>query len=109
MWVLLRKQNAFDQVIPNYYGWALKNRNRVKEKIEKKVEVYLPSINVKITQFQTIKKYLDHVTSLSNSPNMAYAFIFIDIGATINTYKFIWNNPTAYSRSWKFLFYERKF
>ena len=28
---------------------------------------------------------------------MPYVNIFLDIGATINAYKFIWNNPTAYS------------
>ena len=33
MWLLLRKQNAFDQVIPYYYGWAFKNRARVKGKL----------------------------------------------------------------------------
>ena len=41
MRLLLRKQNAFDQIVPNYYGWALKNMTCVKEKLEKTVEVYL--------------------------------------------------------------------
>ena len=95
MWLLLRKQNASDQVIPNYYGWALKNRVRVNKKLEKTVEVYLPPINATITQFESIKKYIDHVTSLSNSDNMPYVNILLDIGAAINAFKFIWNNPTA--------------
>lgn len=93
MWLLLKKQNAFDPDIPNYYGWTLKNRVYVKEKLEKTVvEVYVPPINAKITQFETIKKYMYHVTSLSNSANMPCVNIFLD-----NVCKFIWNNPTAYS------------
>ena len=68
-------QNAFDQVIPNYYGWALKKMTRVKEKVEKKVEVNLPSMKVKITQFETIKKYFHGVTSLLNSANVIHEYI----------------------------------
>ena len=68
-------QNAFYQVIPNYYGWALKKMTRVKEKVEKKVEINLPPMNVKITQFETIKKYLHGVTSLSNSANAIHEYI----------------------------------
>ena len=68
-------QNAFGQVIPNYYGWALKKMTRVKEKVEKKVEINLPPMNVKITQFETIKKYLHGVTSLSNSANVIHEYI----------------------------------
>lgn len=68
-------QNAFGQVIPNYYGWALKKMTRVKEKVEKKVEINLPPMNVKITQFETIKKYLHGVTSLSNSAKVIHEYI----------------------------------
>ena len=89
MWLLLRKQNASDQVIPNYYGWELKIRVRVKEKLEKTGEVYLPPIKATITQFESIKKYIDHVTSLSNSASMPYVNILLDIGAAINAFKFI--------------------
>ena len=42
----LKKQNAFDQIIRNYYGSALKNMTRVKETLEKRVEAELPLINV---------------------------------------------------------------
>ena len=97
IWLLSRKQNEFDQVIPNYYGWTLKNRTQNKEKVEKTLEVYLPPINAKVTQFETIKKYLDYLTLLSNSANMPYVNIFLDVGAAMNAYKFIWNNPRAYS------------
>ena len=49
MWLLLRKQNAFDQAILNNFGWALQNRTCFKEKLEKTIEAYLLSINAKIT------------------------------------------------------------
>ena len=42
----LKKQNAFDQIIRNYYGSALKNMTRIKETLEKRVEAELPLINV---------------------------------------------------------------
>ena len=48
---------------------------RVKEKVEKKVEINLPPMNVKITQFETIKKYLHGVTSLSNSAKVIHEYI----------------------------------
>ena len=40
------------------------------------VEVDLLPIDAKFTQFDTIKKYLDHITSLSNLANMPYVNIY---------------------------------
>ena len=54
----------------------MKNRNLFKEKLEKMVEVDLLPIDAKFTQFDTIKKYLDHITSLSNLANMPYVNIY---------------------------------
>ena len=51
----LKKQNAFDQIIRNHYGSALKSMTRVKETLEKTVDAELPLINVKITQMRPSK------------------------------------------------------
>ena len=49
IWVTIRKQNVFDQVIPSYSGWNIQLGKKSYSKPRKTTESYLPP-----TDFKTI-------------------------------------------------------
>ena len=77
IWVYLRKTNSFDQAVPNFPGWLLKIRKKVEPQIslDKTQETYLPPITTKVTEFQTISKYMSYLKSLAATANMPYVNI----------------------------------
>jgi hypothetical protein len=92
-WLMLRKMNSFDQVVPTYSGWQVNNRiksNRL-QSVKKTVEIYLPPIESKVTDYTTIFKYMRYLQGLASDVNMPYVNITLDVGAAINAFKLIWN------------------
>ena len=92
IWLYLRKCNHFDQAVPNSTGWRLFGRNAVVQEVQKTVETYLSPITSKVTEFTMISRYMTYLQSLAASSNMPYVNITLDVGAAINSYKFMWSN-----------------
>ena len=83
IWVIIRKQNAFDQVIPFYSGCNIQLRKKSCSKPRKTTERYLPPITTKVTDFKTINQYMDYCQRLSSEVNMPYTNITRYVGAAI--------------------------
>ena len=88
IWLLLRKTNGTvqfrgpnDQVVPTFPGWMLNHRQN--EVVAKTVEMYLPPISFKVTDFSTIFKYFGRLQNLSADVNMPYVNVIPDIRAPI--------------------------
>ena len=99
LWCWLRKENSFDQVVPNFPGWCLQNRSN-DDTLQKTITTYLPPIPAKVTQFTTIIYTLYGISTeatVSMSVNMPYVNITLDIGAAMNVYKLIWNFPDKFN------------
>ena len=96
LWLYLRKQNAFDQLVSSFSGFLTQIRSSKNHKLTKTVETYLPPFNSKVTEFSTIRKYFVFLHGLSKSTNMPYVVITLDVGAALNAYKVIWNYPEKY-------------
>ena len=73
LWTFLRKQHAFDQIVPIIFkGWMMQIRNVQQNTIQKTTETFLPPITLKVTDFHTIQKYLSYLQNLARSVNMSY-------------------------------------
>ena len=57
-WIFLRKQMGSNQTIPISKGWNLLLMMKKEVQLKKTVEIFLPPINSKVTEFRTIKKYM---------------------------------------------------
>ena len=97
LWTFIRKQHAFDQIVPICKGWMTQIRNVQQNTIQKTTETFLAPITSKVTDFHTIQKYLSYLQNLARSVNMTYVNITLDVGAAINAYKTIWNYPVEYA------------
>ena len=77
VWNFFRKQNSYDQLLPNFSGWLLRNRQRKIpiNNLKKTIETYLPPITSKVTEFTTIETYIEYLEVLSLSCNMPYVNI----------------------------------
>ena len=58
----------------------------------KTTECYLPSITSKVTDYETIHKYMEYLQTLASEVGMPYMNIMLDVGAAINAYNYLWNN-----------------
>ena len=58
---------------------------------------YLPPINSKVTDFNTINQYLMYMQKLADEANMPYVNVSLDVGAAINAFKFVWNFPVRFN------------
>ena len=95
LWLYLRKENSFDQVIPNLSGWLLKHRND--DNLSKTILTYLPPmINSKVNEFDTIITYIDYLKMLGEQVNMPYINISLNVGAAINAFKMVWHYSMKY-------------
>ena len=72
IWMMLRRINSFDQVVPTYSGWKLNNRIKAStdKKPTKTVETYLPPTHAKVTDFKTIYNYIRYLQNLAADVNM---------------------------------------
>ena len=84
--MVLRKLNAFDQLIPTFSGWQMDNRIQASrmDQVKKTVETYLPTIASKVTDFNTIFKYLKYLQGLDASVNMPYVNV-TDLNTIFNS------------------------
>ena len=88
LWVILRMQNAFDQLIPVYSRWKLQTRRKDTAAAVTKT---LPPITFKVTDYETIHKYMEYLQTLASEVGMPYVNIKLDVGAAINAYKYLWD------------------
>ena len=95
-WIYLRKQNSFDQQVPNFAGLQMKHRQLSHSSVQKTEETYLPPITSKVTEYKTIAKFMTYLKSLAAASNMPYVNITLDVGAAINAYKFLWSNQEQF-------------
>ena len=95
-WTFLRKQMSCNQTIPVFKGWSLQERMEPQQLLAKTIETYLPPINSKVTEFTTINKYLRYLQDLADKMNMPYVHVSLDVGAAMNAYLLIWNNPEMF-------------
>ena len=98
LWVIFRHHNNKDQMVPNFSGWLLKQRQNETpiSSLQQTLETYLPPIVSKVTDFKTIETYFEYLENLSKKCNMKYTNITLDVGAAINAFKFLWSNPTRF-------------
>ena len=94
-WVFFRYCNKSDQVHPNFFGWKmnLRNKQMSPDSLKKTVVKYLPPINAKVTDYNTIDSYLVRMQKLADEANMPYVNLTLDVGAAMPAYKVIMNHP----------------
>lgn len=77
----------------------------------KLVALNLTQLNSKVTDYQTIQRYMKYLQGLAEQFNMPYVNITLDVGAAINTY-FLEQSCLVQKHhysSWKFQFSQKKF
>ena len=74
-------QNAFDQLIPVYSRWKLQTRRKDTAAAVTKT---LPPITFKVTDYETIHKYMEYLQTLASEVGMPYVNMKLDVGAAIN-------------------------
>ena len=97
LWWFLRKQTSSQQKVPIFKGWNLQTRMDESMVLQKTIETYLPPINAKVTEFMTIKRYMEYLQGLAEDMNMPYVNITLDVGAAMNAYILTWNQPELFS------------
>ena len=60
LWLYLRKQNGYDQILPIFSGCLVRERMKEipKTALKKTTETYFPPITSKVTDFETISNYI---------------------------------------------------
>ena len=96
IWIYLRKIYSVNQTIPIYKGFKLEYRKTKSQPFTKTVETYLTPLNSKVTDYQTIQRYMHYLQSLAEQVNMALVNITLDVGAAINAYLVLWNSPVVF-------------
>ena len=96
IWIYLRKIYSVDQLIPIFKGFKLEHRKTMKPQLSKTSETYLTPLNSKVTDYKTIQRYMKYLQSLAEQVNMPSVNITLDVGAAINAYLVIWNNPVLF-------------
>ena len=97
IWVTIRKQNVFDQVIPSYSGWNIQLGKKSCSKARKTTERYLPTITAKVTDFKAIHQYMEYCQYLSSEINVPYTNTTLDVGTVISAFKYLWSNNETFS------------
>ena len=64
--------------------------------LKKTVETFIRPVNSKVTEFRTIKKYMQYLQELANQMNMPYVNVSLDVGAAMNAYLLTWNEPEVF-------------
>ena len=90
-WLLFRYHNAKDQVVPNFSGWLLQQRQKQIpiSNLKQTVETHLPPIVSKVNEFRTVETYFEYLEKLLKKCNMPYTNITLDVGAAMNAYKYL--------------------
>ena len=96
IWIYLRKIYSVDQLVPTFKGFKLEYRKTKEPQLCKTSETYLTPLNSKVTEYQTIQRYMKYLQGLAKQVNMPSVNITLDVGAAINAYLVIWNNPVLF-------------
>ena len=83
-----------DQVVPTFLDRFLQYHNNVE--IKKTLCLYLPPINLKLTEFEITARYMEHFQSLPEKINMLYANIILNVEITMNVYQMTQNHPLRF-------------
>ena len=75
----MRMQNSDNQAVPILSGWQLNNRKKQILDSDKTVVTYLLPLPPKVTDFQTIFKYLTYLQGLAITTNMPFVNVTLDI------------------------------
>ena len=70
LWLLFRKWNSVDQIVPIFSGWLINIRKKHSMNLIKTAEAYLPPILSKVTDFSSAQKYIEYLKSLAHSLNI---------------------------------------
>ena len=79
IWIIMRMLNSDDQGVPIFTGWQLNNRKKQILDFDKTVVMYLSPLPTKVTDFQTIFKYLTYLQGLAITTNMPFVNVTLDI------------------------------
>ena len=115
LWLYLQKRNAYDQILPIFSDWLVRQRMKEipKTALKKTTETYLPPITSKVSDFGTISNYITYLKSLASECNMPYVNKRFDVGAATNAFNFIWNDPVRHNdvmiHFGRFPLYKREF
>jgi len=96
IWIYLRKIYSVNQTIPIFKGFKLEHRKNNSQPFFKTFETYLTPLNSKVTDYQTIQRYMQYLQSLAEQVNMPLVNITLGVGAAINAYLVLWNNPVLF-------------
>ena len=58
--------------------------------------IYLPPINSKVTEFDTIYHYFEYLQQLAAEANMPYVNITLDVDAAMSAFKLLSNYPEKF-------------
>ena len=97
LWLYLRKY-SYDQSVPTFKGFKLLSRNISSPKVVKAIETYFPPINAKVTDYQTIQKYLQSLQDLAVQANMPFVNVTLDVGAAMNAFLVTWNDSKKFDK-----------
>ena len=75
-----------NQIIPIFKGWNLQLKMKKEVQLKKTVETFLLPINSKVTEFRTVKKYIQYLQELANQMNMPYVNVSLDVRAAMNAF-----------------------
>ena len=98
LWLYLRKAYSYDQSVPTFKGFKLISRNISSSEVVKAIETYLPPINAKVTDYQTIQKYLQSLQDLAVQANMPFVNVTLDVGAAMNAFLVTWNDSKKFDK-----------
>ena len=98
LWLYLRKAYSYDQLVPIFKGFKLQSRKMSSPEVVKAIETYLPPIDAKVTDYQTIQKYLQSLQDLAEQANMPFVNVTLDVGAAMNAFLVTWNDSTKFDK-----------
>ena len=97
LWIVIRKLNTLDQIVSTFAGWNTHvKKTKLTSPLKKTVMTYLPPINSKVTEFDTIYRYFEYQQQLAAEANMPYVNITLDVGAAMSAFKLLWNYPEKF-------------
>ena len=97
LWIVIRKLNTLDQIVSTFAGWNTHvKKTKLTSPLKKTVMTYLPPINLKVTEFDTIYRYFEYLQQLAAEANMPSVNISLDVGAAMSAFKLLWNYPEKF-------------
>ena len=90
LWIVIRKRSTLDQIVSTFAGWNTHvTKIKLTSPLKKTVMTYLPPINSKVTEFDTIYRYFEYLQQLAAEANMPYVNITLDVGAAMSAFKLL--------------------